>query len=150
MTDTTKDADKANEQALKAQAEAAELQRKADEVAAGTTPEQKKADAAAQRADDLLAKAAEAGVVDEAAKAVPTTAVDAGVLAIVPAGTMAGDHRAQKFGNDPSNPKPAPGVDMEAAKVKLVIQKPEPEGKVFCEVPEAMVGDYERAGWNRA
>lgn len=101
-------------------------------------------------ADDLRAKQADAASRAEEAKAVPTSAVDAGVLAIVPEGTMAGDHRAQKFGNDPSNPKPAAGVDMNAELVKLVIQKPEPEGKVYCEVPEKMVGDYERAGWNRA
>lgn len=150
MTKTTTDAAKTAEAASQAQVAADEAQKKADAAAVEKTPEQKKADEAAQKADDARAKAAEAAAADDAAKAVPQTAVEAGVLAIVPVGTMAGDHVAQKFGNDPANPKPAPGVDMNANLVKLVIQKPEPEGKVYCEVPEKMVGDYERAGWNRA
>jgi dTMP kinase len=150
MTKTTTEAAKAADAASQAQVAADDAQKKANDAAANRTPEQKKADEALQKADDARAEAAEAAAKDDAAKAVPTTATEAGVLAIVPAGTMAGDHVAQKFGNDPANPKPAPGVDMTANLVKLVIQKPEPEGKIYCEVPEKMVGDYERAGWNRA
>lgn len=146
----TNDVTKTEAAANKAQADALEAQKKADAAAVDKTPEQVKADEAAKKADDLRAAAHEAAAAEADAKAVPSTATDAGVLAIVPAGTMAGDHVAQKFGNDPANPKPAPGVDMTANLVKMVIQKPEPEGKIYCEVPEAMVGDYSRAGWNRA
>ena len=118
------------------------------EADAQKSAEAKKVEAAAQKVDDATAAAVGvAGTTDATAK--PMTAVEAGVLANVPQDMPASDHAAQKFSNDPANPHPAPGVDMGKDLVKLKIQKPDVEADVYCEVPEKMVGDYERAGWNR-
>lgn len=65
-----------------------------------------------------------------------------------------GHWRAQKFGNDPSNPQPAPGIPDgdEFKTVQLTRVTPDlPKGQVQTTwVHEKMAGDYERAGWNRA
>lgn len=138
---------KASEQASKARVAAQEAAEKANDQ---RSPEQKKADDLADKADDLEAVAAEKGADATSAKDVSTVA-EAKVLAIVHPDTDPGEHRAQKFGNDPSNPAPAPGVDMTANLVKLRRKTPDvPEGYVTCEVPKEMVGDYCRAGWSVA
>lgn len=120
---------------------------------ANAAPEDGKAEAdakdAEQKADDLHAKANEEAGAD-ANSAEPTTSVEAGTLAVVPADTPAGDHFAQKFGNDPANPKPAPDLDPDAATVRMSRVTPDhPEGPVFTDVHPDMVGDYARAGWNK-
>lgn len=113
------------------------------------TPEQKKANELAQKADDLRAKAAESDTKDAEDNRVVATVADAGTLAVVPPELKASDHFAQKFGNDPENPRLAPGVKLDGDKVLLSRRTPDVPGLVYAEVPERMVGDYERAGWNR-
>lgn len=120
---------------------------------ANAAPDDGKAAAAAkdaeQKADDLHAKVqAEAGA--DNANTEATTSVEAGTLAVVDPSTPAGDHFAQKFGNDPANPKPAPGLDPKAATVRMSRVTPDhPDGPVFTDVNPEMVGDYARAGWNK-
>jgi len=122
-----------------------EAQTKADD--SHLTPEQKAANEAAQKADDARAKANEAAASSPVKNA---TVADVGTLAVVDPDTSVGDHYAQKFGNDPANPKLAPGVKPDQDLVRLSRITPDFPGTVFCEVPRIMVGDYERAGWNRA
>lgn len=132
---------------MKARAEADALQMEAD---AQLTPEQKKANEAAQKADDLRAKALEVEQADADKTRVAATVVDAGTLAVVPPELKASDHFAQKFGNDPENPRLAPGIRPDE-NLKLMYRiTPDVPGRVYAKVPEKMVGDYERAGWNRA
>jgi hypothetical protein len=63
----------------------------------------------------------------------------------------AGSHFAQKFGNDPANPKPAPGLpEQDSAKtVRLSRTTPDSREKVYSFCHPDMVGDNLRAGWNR-
>lgn len=131
--------------AAKAEADAARM-----EADVQLTPEQKKANELATKADDLRAKAAEAATTDADSKRVIATVADAGTLAVVPPELKASDHFAQKFGNDPENPKLAPGVQPDKDLVLLYRITPDVPGRVYAEVPEKMVGDYERAGWNRS
>lgn len=81
----------------------------------------------------------------------PMTVAQAKVVAVVDPGTSAGDWRAQKFGNDPSNPQLAPGIAPDQNHVKLSRKTPDipGDGMAYTSVPKEMVGDYERAGWNR-
>lgn len=132
---------------------AADVEAKRLREIANAAPEDGKAEAAAreaeQKADDLHAKVVAESNAD-AASADATTSVDAGTLAVVDPSTPAGDHLAQKFGNDPANPKLAPGLDPEVATVRMSRVTPDhPEGPVFCDVHPEMVGDYARAGWNK-
>lgn len=95
----------------------------------------------------LLAEAAEArGAIK------PTTVAEAKAAAapLVGGDMRAGDHYAQKFGNDPRNPKLAPGIDPTKASVLLSRKTPDHPEEVYEIVNTEMVGDYERAGWNRA
>lgn len=82
----------------------------------------------------------------------PMTVAQAKVVAVVDPGTSAGDWRAQKFGNDPSNPQMAPGIKPDENHVKLSRKTPDlpGDGMAYTSVPKEMAGDYERAGWNRA
>jgi hypothetical protein len=114
------------------------------------TPEQKKANELAAKADDLRAKALEAESREADDQRVVHTVADAGTLAVVPPELKAADHYAQKFGNDPENPKLADGVNPSKDLVLLSRKTPDVPGLVYAEVPEKMVGDYMRAGWERA
>jgi hypothetical protein len=131
---------------LAAKAEADKARNEAD---VQLTPEQKKANDLATKADDLRAKAAEAAMNDADKKRVIATVADAGTLAVVPPELKASDHFAQKFGNDPENPKLADGIAPDKDLVMLYRITPDVPGRVYAQVPEKMVGDYERAGWNR-
>lgn len=108
-------------------------------------------EARAKHGDAVAAHAELTGAASDAA-AQPMTVAAAKVLAVVDPNTSAGDHVAQKFGNDPANPALAVGVDPTANLVKLSRQTPDlPKGTLaYTEVPEKMVGDYVRAGWNVA
>lgn len=99
------------------------------------------------------ALAAHAGVAGAANAQQPMTVAEAKVVAVVSPDLSAGDNLAQKFGNDPANPKLAPGVKVDPTNfVKLSRKTPDLPGDQLAvtAVPPEMVGDYERAGWNRA
>lgn len=130
----------------KAQADALEQQAKAN-ADVGLTDDQKKANESVRKADDLRAKAQEKM---SSGKQLDHSVADAGVLAVVPPTLKAGDHFAQKFGNDPENPRLADGIKADENLVQLSRVTPDVPGRVFTSVPKEMVGDYERAGWNRA
>ena len=142
-----------SKKSLSDQHNAADLEAKRLRDIANAAPQDGKAEAdakaAEQKADDLKAKVdAESG--NDAATAQPTTSVEAGTLAVVDPSTPAGDHFAQKFGNDPANPKLAPGLDPKDATVRMSRVTPDhPGGPVFTDVHPDMVGDYARAGWNK-
>jgi hypothetical protein len=138
---------KAQEEFMKAQAEANAARMAAD---VSLTEDQKKANELAQKADDLRAKAVEEMTNDADSKRVIATVADAGTLAVVPPELKAADHFAQKFGNDPENPKLADGIKPDENLVLLYRITPDVPGRVYAEVPEKMAGDYQRAGWNRA
>lgn len=131
---------------LEAQIEAEKARREAEDK---RTPEEKAADEKVRHADDLRAKAAEA-MSAESGKAKEPTVADVGVLAPVDGKLKSADHFAQKFGNDPENPKLMPGIKPDEDLVRVTRVTPDVPGEVFAMVPRAMVGDYERAGWNRA
>ena len=149
MDDNRTDAEKANDEALALQAKATEAQIKAD--APDVSPEQKKADDLAAKADDARARANELSNQDGVDG---STVTDAKVL--VPAGTdpnmPAGYYEAAKRGNDPANPKYAPGVsrDENDQTVKLSRVTADSPTPVCTWVHPDMVGDYIRAGWGRA
>lgn len=126
-----------------------EAREKADAVAAGTqSKEEVAAQDAATKLDDLRAKAEmEKGITYQ--KRELHTVYGAKVLAIVPPETLAGDHMAQNFGNDPENPKTAGNLQGDG-KVRMSRITPDvPNGPVVIEVHPDMVGDYARAGWNK-
>lgn len=144
-------AEKARDEAGKAAATAAEDKAKVEEKK--LTPEEKAARESAQKADDAAAKAAEA---DRAARGTtkPMTVEDAKVAAPVDPAMPAGHHMAQKFGNDPANPKSIPftlpngqSVPMEST-VRLSRKTPDHADLVHTTCQPNMVGDYLRAGWN--
>ena len=94
----------------------------------------------------------------------PMTAGEAKVLTTVAdAEAPAGHHLAQKFGNDPANPKPADGMETHVADedgklveiedvktVTLSRKTPDHPDLVYTTCHEGMVGDMLRAGWNVA
>ena len=142
------------ESKLDAQVRTAEIaQVEADQKAAASVagPQSKEQDAARESAlklDDLRAKAAEEKAIESSTQT-PHTASEARVLAVVAPETLAGDHMAQNFGNDPENPKDAAGLKGDA-KVRMSRVTPDvPNGPVIIEVHPDMVGDYARAGWNK-
>jgi len=161
-TDTANAANAANAEEVKAKREAADkareeanaAQAKADkaraEVAdANKSPEQKKADKAAQEADDAQAAAAQAE--REAGAGAPRSTVrDARVLAPIDPMMPAGHHMAQKFGNDPANPKAAhANHDLPEQKtVRLHRITPDSKEPVRTSCHPDMTGDYLRAGWS--
>lgn len=126
------EADKAAGTADAARKEAEAARAKATET--GTPEDDKKARAAEQKADDALAKEQEARHA-EIAEREPEEG--------------AAEHEGQTFGNKPSNPKLAPGVDPDGAKVRLSRVTPDKAEPEIIDVPEAMVGDYLRAGWTK-
>jgi hypothetical protein len=149
MTEQRTEAEKANDEALALQAKATEAQQKADEPE--KTPEQKKADDAAAKADDAKAKAAELS--NDGGADGDTSVADAKVL--MPPGTdpemPAGDYRAVKRGNDPSNPEYPPHIsqdekDQTVKLSRITRDSPEP---IYTWVHPDMVGNYLRAGWGR-
>lgn len=149
MAENKTDAQKADEAAHAADVKAVEARTKAE--ADARTPEQKKIDDAAQKADDERAKAEQAKA-ETAATGEPMTAAQAKVFA--PADRLdlpAGAHLAQKFGNDPANPQLAPDLNPdEGATVRLTRITPDvPDGPVVTMVHPEMVGDYLRAGWSK-
>jgi hypothetical protein len=141
---------KAQDAADKATAAAAEARAAANAETGDKTAAEKKADDLEQKADDLRAKAKEEADAGDGDEVLATAAVDAKVLGVTDPEIEAGDHHAQKFGNDPANPKPAAGVDPLAAEVKLTRQTPDSAEPVVTWVAKEMVGDYLRAGWNKA
>ncbi len=150
--DAKKDADAAaaaKTETTKLSAKAAEDHAKAD---AETDPAKKAeavkvANESAKLADDSRAKEAEA---DRKAKgdAVETSVVDAKVMAPVDPNMPAGHHLAQKFGNDPANPKHDDTLDPQSWYVRMSHQSPDHPFLMYCDVHPEMVGDYARAGWN--
>jgi hypothetical protein len=127
---------------------AEEAQAKADQKA--KSPEQAAADEAKQKAMDAHAKAMSLkplGGMDG-----DTNVVDAKVM--VPPGTdpamAAGDYRAVKRSNDPSNPAYAPGepTHPEAQTVKLSRVTRDSPTPVYTWVTPGMRGNYLRAGWS--
>lgn len=104
------------------------------------------------KADDARSQHWDLTGAADAANAKPMTVFEAKVVAVVDPSVSAGDNRAQKFGNDPANPALAPGIDPAANHVKLSRKTPDlpGDGMAYTSVPKEMVGDYERAGWNRS
>lgn len=150
MADQNKptDVEKAQASAADARAKAVDAQAKADE--AKKSPEQRKADEARATADKAAAEAAEieaAATPDD-----PMSAAEAKVMSPhVHEDMAAGDHFAQKFGNDPANPKPADGdhTDPDKCTVKLTRVTPDLSTPAVTMVHPDMAGDYLRAGWSR-
>lgn len=60
-----------------------------------------------------------------------------------------GDHRAQRFGNIPANPKPAKGehTDPERMTSRMLLRTPDSSAPQEAWVHPEMIGDYARAGW---
>jgi hypothetical protein len=150
MADQAKptDAEKAQATAQDARAKAIDAQAKADD--AGKSPEQRKADAARADADKAAAVAAETETA--ATPLEPMSAVEAKVMAPhVNEDMSAGDHFAQKFGNDPANPKPVTGdmAEPDRLTVKLTRVTPDLAEPAVTMVAPEMVGDYLRAGWSQ-
>ena len=145
---STTDTDKARADAMAAQTKAVEAQAKAND--ATKTKEQLAADKAKADADDAKAKLAESEAVEAAPEGV-SMAGDAKIMAPIPDDMPAGEHMAQKFGNDPANPQPLPGTDDEEGKtVDLYRITPDvPGGPVTIKVHPDMVGNYLRAGWSK-
>ncbi len=144
------DADKARADAQTAAAKAIDAQSKAD--AATKSKEQQDADKAAAEADKARRAAAE-----KEASLVPTepmTAVEAKVISPHVTDDMgAGDHLAQKFSNQPANPQIAKPehADPDLCTVKLTMAKADGLGApAITMVHPDLVGDYLRAGWDRA
>lgn len=134
--------------------DAAERMDKAAAIRAdfGKPKELLEADRLEREASDIIARQAE-----EAQQARgdlrDTTVAEAKVAAasLVGADMSAGSHAAQKFGNDPRNPKLAPGLSPTEGRTVLLSRKtPDHPDLVYTYVHPEMAGDYERAGWNRA
>ena len=125
-------------------------QAKVDE--ANKSPEQKALDKAMADASSKRAKAMELAAASKPAG--PMSVEAAKVMAPVPGDMPAGDHKAQKFGNDPANPAPGPtvpvGAGSELMTVKLSRKSPDHPELIETMVHPDMVGDYLRAGWNLA
>lgn len=123
---------------------------------------QEEADRAKMTPEERAAKDAER----EAALAKSQAALDANDPTVTPGDTVesakvsvvgidpempASHHMAQKFGNDPANPKPAAHIpdNYDGPTVRLTMDKPDVEGLVTADVHPDMVGDYMRAGWSK-
>lgn len=111
------------------------------------TDEQRDLRGVQQEADDAAAKAAEAR--RAAGRENPRTVADARVAAPVDPNLPAGHHRAQKFGNDPANPKGYKGEhdDPEKQTVRMTLRSPDTAEPRETFVHPDMVGNYARAGW---
>lgn len=131
-----------------AEIKALEAEVKVDE--AKMTPEQRDAEKARAEADDARA-AAEKARADAAKPQGVSTVTDAKVAAPVDPDMPASHHMAQKFGNDPANPKPATAehADEDKQTVRLTRITPDSPEPVTADVHPEMVGDYLRAGWSR-
>jgi hypothetical protein len=133
--------------------EAAEKVDRAAEIRAnfGKPKELLEADQLEREAYDVVARQA-AEDAEKTGKIRGSTAAEAKMAAapLVGADVSAGDHFAQKFGNDPRNPKLAPGLNPANATVLVSRKTPDHPNLVYTLVNPEMVGDYERAGWNRA
>jgi hypothetical protein len=149
-TEQQKKYDVAHAEAVKLAADAVEAHEKANQK--HKSPEQLAAEEADKKADDARAKAA--ALHPDVTSVGNTTVADANVL--LPHGhdpnMSAGDHYAQKRGNDPSNPKYADGIPThdEAQTVRLSRTSRDNPTPVYAMVHPDMVGDYLRAGWGRA
>jgi hypothetical protein len=142
------------EEATKLRVEASKLQAEATEARAKASvgkqsDEEKAAIEAEKKADDAQAKAAEAERAAHGATA-PMTVADAKVLAPLDPAMPAGDHLAQKFGNDPANPKSARSEHDDPAlkTVRLVRQSPDRPSLIHTSCHPDLQGDYLRAGWS--
>ncbi|MDB5620523.1 hypothetical protein [Tardiphaga sp.] len=148
MTEKT-EAEKAQDEATRLAAEAAEAQAKANEPE--KTPEQIEADRLTAEADDAKAKAAE--LKPEGGDDGDTSVAEAKI--VLPVGTdpdmPAGDYRAVKRGNDPANPEYAAGVSTheDDQTVKLSRVTADSKEPIYTWVHPDMVGNYLRAGWGR-
>jgi len=134
----------------------AEAAEKIDRAAAiradlGKSKEQLEAEKLEREANDAIAKQA-AEDAEARGNIRGTTVAEAKMAAapLVGADVLASDHYAQKFGNDPRNPKLAPGLNPANATVTVSRKTPDHPDLVYAQVNPEMVGDYERAGWNRA
>lgn len=140
----------ANKKASLAHQEAEEARRNAEH--SKLTPEQKKVRDADQEADDARAQAAQATREAEQHDAVATMA-DANTMGFGRHPDLsAGHHLAQKFGNDPANPRPKAGLPevTDNGMVRLQRTTPDKSTPVYTMVHPEMVGDYLRAGWNKS
>jgi len=117
----------------------------------GKSKEQLEAEKLEREANDAIAKQA-AEDAEARGNIRGTTVAEAKMAAapLVGADVLASDHYAQKFGNDPRNPKLAPGLNPANATVTVSRKTPDHPDLVYAQVNPEMVGDYERAGWNRA
>ena len=85
----------------------------------------------------------------------PTTALDAkSAAALADPEKDVGDHYAQKFANQPENPKTAPHLKDVADEDKVRMEltdsdHPDPANPKVTYVHPDMVGDYLRAGWRQ-
>jgi len=140
--------DKASDSVSKARAEAEKARAEVEEE--NLSDAQRKARKADQKVADLEAEAAQARREYTEASGGETTA-DAKALAaaLVSPVMSAGDHYAQKFGNDPENPKLAPGISGDPTE-RLQRVTPDSPTPIYTMVHKEMVGDYLRAGWSLA
>ena len=138
-------ADKAEEDAVQARIKLDETRRKGAD--SHLTDEQRTLRTAEQEADDAHAKAVAARRV--AGRENPRTVGDARVGAPVDPNLPAGHHRAQKFGNDPANPKSYKGEqdDPEKQTTRMTLRSPDTAEPRETFVHPDMVGNYARAGW---
>lgn len=105
---------------------------------------------AEREADDAMARVAglRSGAPSERNPAVAGDVRAHPVAAVEPDMDL-GDHRAQRFGNIPANPKPALGehIDPEKMTNRMVLRTPDSLVVQETWVHSAMIGDYARAGW---
>lgn len=142
-------ADKAASEAASKSAAAEKARVEADE--SKLSPEQKKVRDAEREADDARAKANQAAR-DAEGQDAESTVADANVLGYGKHPDLAaGHHLAQKFGNDPANPRPATNMPevTDNGMVRLYRGTPDSKDLVYTSCHPDMVGDYMRAGWNR-
>lgn len=141
----------------KARAEHAKLAAKAAEDRAAAehgklTPEQVKANESHQKADDAAAKVAESERSAATFAAREHTIEGANVLGYGKHPDLpASHHLAQKFGNDPANPRPKAGMPevTDNGMVRLQRTTPDNSTPVYATCHPDLLGDYMRAGWSR-
>lgn len=139
------EADDAEREAVDARVRLDEAHRRAAD--SHLTDEQRELRGVQQEADDAAARAYEAR--RAAGRENPRTVADARVAAPVDPNLPAGHHRAQKFGNDPANPKGYKGEhdDPEKQTVRMTLRSPDTAEPRETMVHPDMVGNYARAGW---
>ena len=143
-----KEAEAAEQDAIAKRQRLVELRAKA---ANSKLSEDERALAAAEAdADEAMAKSEELRrTASSSAHPVVTGDVAAHPMAATDPGMDLGDHRAQRFGNIPANPRPAKGEHTDPAKMTTRMRLRSPNSPVPQEtwIHPDLVGDYARAGW---